>query len=147
MGFWDMLKPGNSAKKPGFNSKEEMVVFLTGAINDSAVAAVIADIFEHTGSHGYIEVKPGGKGDPYEVVYEELKYNNIPPKELAAKIKELEDKLVHAQCFLEMEFLEKQIAELSGAVAVVWANLPPEEFDGKCELFKKAYKAVKEQLR
>ena len=148
MGFWDIIKPKTSAQKPRIRSKKDLVLFLKNTIGDEGVSSLMVDVLDQIGRDGFIEIKQGGKGNPYEVEYRETtQFNNISTKDILARLKELKEKLTHTDSELESERLQKKIAELAGGIAVIHINVDSqEEFDKRNQLLKQAYRSSKEQF-
>jgi hypothetical protein len=140
MGLFDLLFKKDDGK-PVIRSKEEFIDYLVSKGASSEAAKVFGQAREMSGREGFIDIKRGGKGSPYEVLGEFIDhhYTRQQQKDAIARCKGLSQQYKLTTTEADREVIRRQIAELTGNKAVIWINVPTdEEFLAKKEQLKKA---------
>lgn len=124
-----------STDAPRIKSKKELVDFLQQEIGNEELALLLADVVERIGREGFVDVKPGGTGNPYAVEYDhrleaEQAADKRTFKEVAAELEAIRTALKRAITDDERDRLERQRARLAGGMAILWINVKsPAEYE------------------
>jgi len=118
MGLFDFLNRSDS--KPRLGSKKDAIKLLTNLGADDRLAWVLADALEHVGRDGYIEIKPGGNGQPYFLERIQPPVTETLNETAVLQVKQLQRILNAAVSESEQEWNRSKIAELTGVRAIVW---------------------------
>ena len=150
MGFLDMFKRKSSPSRgPTITTKEDLISLYKQVTGDDETSLFLADVTDHIGREGYIQVKRGGTGKPYDVEYQNIsKFDNKSTKDIISEINRLSEMIGKTSSEPEREYLEKQRAELSGGLCTILINVGSmEEFEQKSQLLKRAYSTFKDLVR
>lgn len=102
--------------------------FLQQELGDEELALLLADVVERIGREGFVDVKPGGSGNPYAVEYDqrleaEQTADKRTFKEVADELETIRTALKRAIADDERDQLERHRARLAGGIAILWINV------------------------
>ncbi len=143
-------EPTQSADVPRIRSKKDAIAFFQQETGDRELALLLIDVAERIGKLGFIDVKQGGNGNPYEVEYEhrseeERAADPRSGREIKAEIDRLKEALKSATSDDERDRLERQIARLVGGVAVFWINVTSSaDYERQRRLIKESFRKLRE---
>jgi hypothetical protein len=121
-------RAARSADAPRIKSKKELMDFLQQEIGNEDLALLLGDVVERIGREGFVDVKPGGTGNPYAVEYDhrleaEQAADKRTCKEVAAELEATRAALKQATTDDERDRLARERARLAGGVAILWINV------------------------
>jgi hypothetical protein len=141
-----LLKDRRTPVRGPVRSKQEFVGYVQRVVGDKPLAELLGDVVERTGRDGYIYVRQGGNGNPYQVEYKtDASIAHLPTRDINLRIEELKKALRQAGSEEEKDQLRQKIAEFAGGVAVVWIHVASQaEFEQKRQLLIHGYRSALE---
>ncbi|MFH1265894.1 MAG: hypothetical protein ABIK89_09200 [Planctomycetota bacterium] len=143
-------EPTQSTDVPRIRSRKDAIAFFQQETGDGELALLLVEVAERIGKLGFIDVKQGGNGNPYEVEYdhrieEEQAADQRSSGEIRAELDRLEEALKSATSDDERDRLERQIGRLAGGVGIFWINVTPSaDYERQRRLIKESFRKLRE---
>lgn len=126
-------------------SKKDVVRFFTHDTGDKPLAVFLADVVEHIGRDGYVDVDRGGSGQPYAVEYQKCPEDPRKSLEIQSEYQSLKRELAGAQNGSDRDRVERQIASFAGGLCTIRINvMTSDEFNRQRKLVIDAWGKFKE---
>jgi hypothetical protein len=148
MDLFGIFKRRSTADRSRIRTKHDVVAFFQEATKDADLAAFLTDVLDHTGRHGYIEVRRGGSGMPYAAEYQPCPSDDRSQADIQAELSNLQESLRTAISDDERDRIERQIAQLVGGVCTVWINtMLSADFEERSRLVGDSFRKFKEAIK
>jgi chaperonin GroEL (HSP60 family) len=133
-----------TGQSPSIASIEELRLYVKHSIRDEVFATLLMEIFQKIGGGGAIQIKKGGDGSPYSVEYNfSERPKHMSRGQVSERMEELKSALSEVESAIEEVRLQEELAELTGASAIIWVNSSLEqELDKAKRLLQNAMEAI-----
>ena len=144
MGLFDIFKRKPSGEVTQFRNEKELRTFILGVTHDERVSGLLVEVARTVGRDGYLEIAPGGNGQPYSVEYMVCPDDGRKASEVQAEYRTLKNQIATVTSESNRDQLERKLARLVGGICTIRINtFSSEEFERQRALIRDAWARCK----